>query len=115
LPSERATEIMDEHFPGMSKEFTADAVTGAYVIEAPEGEQLTDPRYRSLIDDLVEDINDLDIVDHEQPVTNPVDDAEEMGCLEGDRSSDEFAQKCSGAALNVLNEEDPNSVAYIDV
>lgn len=115
LPSERATEIMDEHFPGMSKEFDTDAVTGSYVIEAPEGETLTDPENRAAVDQLVNDINDLDIVDHEQPVPNPIDDAEEMGCLDGDRGSNEFAEKCSGATLNVLNEERPNTVAYVDV
>ena len=114
LPSERATEIMDEHFPGMSKEFDTNAVTGSYVIEAPEGEKLTDPENRAAVAALVNDINDLDIIDHDEPIPNPIDDAEEMGCLEGDRGSDEFAEKCSGATLNVLNEEDPDTVAYID-
>ena len=37
LPSERATEIMDQHFPGMSAAFDFDAVTGVYVIGAPPG------------------------------------------------------------------------------
>jgi putative drug exporter of the RND superfamily len=114
LPSERATEIMDEHFPGLSKEFDTNAVTGSYVIEAPEGETLTDPENRAAVDELVNDINELDIIDHDQPIPNPIDQAEEMGCLEGDRGSDEFAEKCSGATFNVLNEENPNTVAYID-
>jgi RND superfamily putative drug exporter len=114
LPSERATEILDEHFPGMSKEFDTNAVTGVYVIEAPEGETLTDPENRKAVAELVDAINGLDIIDDEQPIPNPIEQAERMGCLEGDRGSDEFAEKCSGATLNVLNEENPNTVAYID-
>ncbi|MGH3359269.1 MAG: MMPL family transporter [Nocardioidaceae bacterium] len=114
LPSERATEIMDEHFPGMSKEFDADAVTGSYVIEAPDGESLTDPKYRDVIGQLVDDLNGLDTIDHEQPLQDPIAATEEMGCLEGDRGADEFAAQCSGAPLNVLNEAAPDTVAYVD-
>lgn len=115
LPSERATEIMDEHFPGISREFDTNAVTGSYVIEAPEGERLTDPENRAAVDALVNEINELDIIDHEQPIPNPIDQAEEMGCLDSGRGGDEFAVQCSGATLNVLNEENPDTVAYVDV
>ena len=35
LPSERANEILDKHFPGASEAFKFDAVTGLYVVAAP--------------------------------------------------------------------------------
>ncbi len=115
LPSERATEIMDEHFPGMSAQFQFDAVTGTYVIAAPEGERLTDPENKQAIDALVRELNGLDIVDHSTPLANPVDAAAEMGCLTPDRGGQEFTARCSGAPLNVLADERPDSVALLDV
>lgn len=115
LPSERATEIMDEHFPGMSAQFQFDAVTGTYVIAAPEGEQLTDPENKQAIDALVRELNGLDIVDHSAPLANPVDAAAEMGCLTPDRGGQEFTSRCSGAPVNVLADERPDTVALLDV
>ncbi|WP_034273626.1 MMPL family transporter [Haloechinothrix halophila] len=115
LPSERATEIMDEHFPGMSAQFDFDAVTGTYVIGAPEGEQLTDPENKQAIDALIRELNGLDIVDHSTPLVNPVDAAAEMGCLTPEREGQEFTSRCSGAPLNVLADERPDSVALLDV
>ncbi|MPY96731.1 MAG: MMPL family transporter [Actinophytocola sp.] len=115
LPSERATEIMDEHFPGMSAQFQFDAVTGTYVIAAPEGEQLTDPENKQAVDALVGELNGLDIVNHGTPLANPVDVAAEMGCLTPDRAGQEFTSRCSGAPLNVLADERPDSVAMLDV
>ena len=115
LPSERATEIMDQHFPGMSEEFDFDAVTGTYVIEAPAGESLTDPQNKQAIDGLVNKLNKLDIVDHSaDPLQNPVDMAKQMGCLGGAQGA-ELQQACSGAPLNVLSKDDPRSVAVLDV
>src|SRR5690349_16428214 len=35
LPSERATEILDRQFPGMSSQFGIGTVSGSYVLEAP--------------------------------------------------------------------------------
>ncbi|UYM04398.1 MMPL family transporter [Solicola gregarius] len=113
LPSERATDIMDEHFPGMSQEFDFDAVTGTYVIAAPEGEKLTDPDNKAAVDDLVANLNKLDIVDHKQPLQNPVDTAEQMGCL-GGAEGEQLQQTCSGAPLNVLNEDSPDTVAVLE-
>ncbi|GAA5109345.1 MMPL family transporter [Haloechinothrix salitolerans] len=115
LPSERATEIMDEHFPGMSAQFEFDAVTGTYVIAAPEGEQLTDPENKQAIDALIRELNGLDIVDHSAPLANPVDAAAEMGCLTPDRGGQEFTARCSGAPLNVLADQRPDTVALLDV
>ncbi|MCX5045334.1 MMPL family transporter [Aldersonia sp. NBC_00410] len=115
LPSERATEIMDEHFPGRSAAFAFDAVTGTYVIAAPEGSKLTDPQYSAALDGLVTELNGLDIVDHKKPLTSPLTSAADMGCLVADRSGPTYIEDCSGAPLNVLNEATPDSVALLDV
>lgn len=115
LPSERATDIMDEHFPGMSQEFSFDAVTGTYVIAAPKGEKLTDPDNAKAVKALVERLNELKIVDHEKPLVSPVAAAEQMGCVAGERTGDAYVGKCSGAPLNVLNDKSPDTVAVLDV
>ncbi|NNH70609.1 MMPL family transporter [Nocardia uniformis] len=115
LPSERATEILDKHFPGMSAGFQFDAVTGTYVIGAPPGQRLTDPANRAAVEALITGLAALDIVDHGTPLTDPITAAEEMGCLTGDRQSPEFASKCSSAPLNVLNPTEPDSVAVLNV
>ncbi|NLE78454.1 MAG: MMPL family transporter [Rhodococcus sp.] len=115
LPSERATEIMDEHFPGMSAAFDFDAVTGVYVIGAPEGTRLTDPQNRAAVDALIAELNGLGIVDHSASLENPIAATEEMGCLGGDRSSPDFLSTCTGAPLNVLNSDNPDTVAVLDV
>ncbi|QNG20554.1 MMPL family transporter [Rhodococcus triatomae] len=115
LPSERATEIMDRHFPGMSAEFDFDAVTGTYVIAAPEGTRLTDAGNVAAIDSLVAELGALDIVDHSVPLENPVATAESMGCLSPERATDEFTATCSGAPLNVLATTNADTVALLDV
>ncbi|WP_405159494.1 MMPL family transporter [Nocardia sp. NBC_01499] len=111
LPSERATQILDQHFPGMSEAFKFDAVTGTYVVGAPAGQQLTDPVNRQAIDALIEKLNQLGIVDHSKPITNPVTATEQMGCLVAEPD----ASKCSGAPLNVLNKTDRDTVAFFSV
>ncbi|MFQ6394761.1 MMPL family transporter [Nocardia sp. KC 131] len=111
LPSERATEILDKHFPGMSQAFQFDAVTGTYVIGAPNGQKLTDPANHQAIEALIEKLNQLDIVDHSTPITDPIAAAEKMGCLEGQPD----ISKCSGAPLNVLNKTEPDTVAFFSV
>ncbi|OQS14279.1 hypothetical protein B0T36_14795 [Nocardia donostiensis] len=110
LPSERATEILDEHFPGMSEAFSFDAVTGTYVIAAPDGQRLTDDNNRAALQALVQKLNTLDIVDKTKPLVNPVDAAAHMGCLSAPDPA-----RCSGAPLNVLNETAPNTVAVLNV
>lgn len=115
LPSERATEIMDRHFPGQSAEFDFDAVTGIYVVGAPEGTRLTDPENVAALDELVAALNGLDIVNHDEKLVNPITMAEEMGCLESERSTDEFRAVCSGAPLNVLSASNPDTVALVNV
>ncbi|MDN5851340.1 MAG: MMPL family transporter [Actinomycetia bacterium] len=115
LPSERATEIMDQHFPGMSDEFSFDAVTGTYVIEAPDGEKLTDSDNKAAIDGLIAKLNKLDIVDHnEAPLQNPVQVSDKMGCVGGAQGA-ELQQACSGAPLNVLSDDKPGTVAVLEV
>ncbi|MEU4651600.1 MMPL family transporter [Nocardia fluminea] len=111
LPSERATEILDKHFPGMSEAFAFDAVTGTYVVGAPAGQKLTDPANRAAIDDLIGKLEQLDIVDHAEPIVNPITATEEMGCL----TDQPDPSTCSGAPLNVLNEIAPETVAYFSV
>ena len=74
-----------------------DAVTGTYVIGAPEGQKLTDPANRAAIEAFIAKLNDLSIVDHEKKLTSPVAATEEMGCLAAPDPS-----KCSSAPLNVL-------------
>ncbi|MGW6424146.1 MMPL family transporter [Nocardia sp. NPDC055053] len=111
LPSERATEILDKHFPGMSEAFAFDAVTGTYVIGAPAGQKLTDPANRQALDTMIAQLEQLDIVDHSKPIPNPVAVTEEMGCLGAERDP----SICSGAPLNVLNKTEPDTVAYVSV
>ncbi|MFD6390920.1 MMPL family transporter [Nocardia sp. NPDC060259] len=111
LPSERATEILDKHFPGMSEAFAFDAVTGTYVIGAPAGQKLTDPANRQALDTMIAQLEQLDIVDHSKPIPNPVAMTEEMGCLGAERDP----SICSGAPLNVLNKTEPDTVAYVSV
>ncbi|WP_029894745.1 MMPL family transporter [Nocardia brasiliensis] len=111
LPSERATQILDQHFPGMSAAFKFDAVTGTYVIGAPPGQKLTDPVNRQSIDALLDKLNQLDIVDHSKPITNPITATEQLGCLVAQPDP----AKCSGAPLNVLNKTEPETVAFFSV
>ncbi|GAD84827.1 MMPL family transporter [Nocardia asteroides NBRC 15531] len=111
LPSERATEILDKHFPGMSEAFAFDAVTGTYVVGAPAGQKLTDPANRQALDAMIGQLEQLGIVDHSKPIPDPIAQTEEMGCL-GDRRD---PSTCSGAPLNVLNKTDPDTVAYFAV
>src|SRR6266568_9612529 len=68
LPSEPATEILDKHFPGMSQAFSFSAVTGTYVIAAPDGQKLTDPANHAAVQGLVAKLGSFDIVDHSKPL-----------------------------------------------
>lgn len=141
LPSERATAILEEHMPQMASMFSIDAVTGQYVIAAPNG-TLTDEPNMTALDALVQRLNELDIVDHSEPVVNPVTATAMMpasqeaaaeqaaaaatlepgrappmpepNCLDG-QSSPDFKALCGGAPLNVLSEDRPETVAVIDV
>ncbi|MFF0489321.1 MMPL family transporter [Nocardia sp. NPDC004068] len=115
LPSERATEILDRHFPGMSQSLEFGAVTGTYVIAAPAGQKLTDPENHAAIQGLVGKLGELGIVDHGKPLVDPVAASEQLGCLTGDRTTSAFVSKCSSAPLNVLNKTDPDSVAVLSV
>ncbi|MEV0355931.1 MMPL family transporter [Nocardia sp. NPDC050697] len=110
LPSERATEILDKHFPGASAAFDFDAVTGTYVIGAPEGQKLTDPANRAAVEAFIAKLNELPIVDHAKPLVDPIEAAEQLGCL-----TDRDPSKCSSAPLNVLNAANPDSVAILSV
>ncbi|MFB7877350.1 MMPL family transporter [Nocardia sp. NPDC056064] len=110
LPSARANEILDKHFPGMSEQFALDAVAGTYVIGAPEGQKLTDPANRAAIDAFIAKLTELDIVDHSKPLMSPVEVAEKMGCLAAPDPS-----QCSGAPLNVLSTTAPDTVAILNV
>ncbi|WP_330183970.1 MMPL family transporter [Nocardia sp. NBC_01503] len=120
LPSERATEILDKHFPGASADFDPDAVTGTYVIGAPAGEKLTDPKNAAALQAFVDKLNGLDIVDKSVPAVNPINVTKKIGepakidCLSsGDRGSSDFSGICSSAPLNVLNKQTPDSVATV--
>ncbi|MGY2007226.1 MMPL family transporter [Nocardia gipuzkoensis] len=110
LPSERANEILDKHFPGASAAFKFDAVTGTYVAATPDGQKLTDPANRAALDAFIAKLGQLDIVDHSKPIVDPVEAAEKMGCL----TNPDPAQ-CSGAPLNVLSKTAPETVAVINV
>ncbi|MEU1985174.1 MMPL family transporter [Nocardia sp. NPDC019395] len=141
LPSERATAILEEHMPQMASMFSIDAVNGQYVIAAQNGTLADEPNMTAL-DALVQRLNEMDIVDHAEPVVNPVTatsmmpasqeaakeqaqaaanlapgetpPAPEPNCLDG-QSSPEFKSLCGGAPLNVLNEQNPQTVAVVDV
>ncbi|MFI9405809.1 MMPL family transporter [Nocardia sp. NPDC052316] len=110
LPSARANDILDQHFPGASEAFKFDAVTGTYVIGAPAGQKLTDQVNRTALDAFIAKLGALDIVDHSKPIVNPVEAADKMGCL----ANPDPAQ-CSGAPLNVLSKTVPDSVAVLNV
>ncbi|WP_378735912.1 MMPL family transporter [Nocardia brasiliensis] len=110
LPSARANDILDKHFPGASEAFKFDAVTGTYVIGAPDGQKLTDPANRTALDAFIAKLGELDIVDHSKPIMNPVEAAEKMGCL-----TNPDPTQCSGAPLNVLSKTVPDSVAVMNV
>ncbi|GAB2668715.1 hypothetical protein GCM10027088_54370 [Nocardia goodfellowii] len=119
LPAQRATDILDKQFPGMSGQFSVDAVSGAYVIKAPEGTKLTDPPNRAAIDALITDLKALAVEDGRRRLVtaetaaalkNPVDVTASMGCL---TTADPAV--CSGAPLNVLNEATPATVAVLSV
>src|SRR5690606_14301707 len=133
--------ILEEHMPQMASMFSIDAVTGQYVIAAPNG-TLTDEPNMTALDALVQRLNELDIVDHSEPVVNPVTATAMMpasqeaaaeqaaaaatlepgrappmpepNCLDGQNSPD-FKALCGGAPLNVLSEDRPQTVAVIDV
>ncbi|WP_063043842.1 MMPL family transporter [Nocardia pseudovaccinii] len=110
LPSERANEILDKHFPGASQGFKFDSVTGSYVIAAPAGQKLTDPANRAALEAFVVKLGQLDIVDHNKPLYNPVEAAEMMGCL-----ATPDPVQCGGAPLNVLSKTAPETVGLINV
>ncbi|MEV4128815.1 MMPL family transporter [Nocardia sp. NPDC049707] len=110
LPSARANDILDKHFPGASDAFKFDAVTGTYVIAAPDGQKLTDPTNRAALTAFIDKLGTLDIVDHSKPVLNPVEAAEQSGCI-----ADPDPSKCSGAPLNVLSKTAPDTVAFFSV
>ncbi|WP_024801137.1 MMPL family transporter [Nocardia sp. BMG51109] len=118
LPSQRATDILDEKFPGASKQFGFDAVTGTYVIAAPAGQKLTDPANHSAVTALVQRLNQLDLIDHGTPdqpksLTDPIEATSKMGCLTGDRNDPAFVSTCGLAPLNVLGEGNADTVAYV--
>ncbi|MEV6279178.1 MMPL family transporter [Nocardia sp. NPDC051832] len=119
LPSERATDILDKQFPGMSGQFGIDAVSGAYVIEAPAGTKLTDKKNSAAIDALIADLKALSVDNGQRRLVtdkaaatleNPVEVTESMGCL-----SAADPAVCSGAPLNVLSAEAPGTVAVLTV
>ncbi|MFC8047717.1 MMPL family transporter [Nocardia sp. NPDC057353] len=110
LPSERATEILDKHFPGASAAFDFEAVTGTYVIGAPEGQKLTDPANRAAVEAFIARLGELGIVDKAKPLVDPIAAAEQLGCL-----TDRNPSTCSSAPLNVLNQANPDSVAILNV
>ncbi|MFE2956687.1 MMPL family transporter [Nocardia tengchongensis] len=121
LPSERATKILDEHFPGASAGFDQNAVNGTYVIAASNGEKLTDPSNAAALQAFVTKLGELNIIDKTAPLMNPVDITKKIGeragidCLASDRSNPAFAANCSSAPLNVLNKEHPDTVATMQV
>ncbi|MFI9402070.1 MMPL family transporter [Nocardia sp. NPDC052316] len=117
LPSERANQILDKQFPGMSEQFGIDAVGGTYVIKAPEGTKLTDKNNSAAIDALITGLKALSVADHKllaekdaAALKNPVAATEAMGCL---KRADPAV--CAGAPLNVLSADAPATVAVLPV
>ncbi|MEV6066172.1 MMPL family transporter [Nocardia sp. NPDC052001] len=117
LPSERATDILDKQFPGMSGQFGIDAVGGTYVIKAPAGTKLTDKDNAAAIDALISDLQHLSIEGRPlvaekdaAALRNPIAVTKAMGCL-----TDANPAVCAGAPLNVLNHDAPATVAVLSV
>ncbi|WP_280317063.1 MMPL family transporter [Nocardia wallacei] len=120
LPSQRATDILDKQFPGASEQFKFDAVTGTYVVAVENGGKLTDPANHAAVTALIQRLHDLRIVDNTkfdtaQKPADPIGAASAMGCLTGDRTDPAFVSKCGLAPLNVLGENNADTVAYIQV
>lgn len=72
IPSERASELQKELFPGAEDALNDTSVT--VVVAVPEGEQLSDPAYADRITQLVTDISDSpQVLSSEQaPILDPV-------------------------------------------
>ena len=72
IPSERASELQKELFPGAEDALNDTSVT--VVVAVPEGEQLSDPAYAERITQLVTDISDSpQVLSSEQaPILDPV-------------------------------------------
>lgn len=72
IPSERASDLQAELFPGAEDALNDTSVT--VVVAAPEGEQLSDPAYADRISQLVTDISESpQVLSSEQaPILDPV-------------------------------------------
>ncbi|MBT0567392.1 MMPL family transporter [Williamsia sp. CHRR-6] len=69
IPSERAQTKLVEKFPDKVK-FTED-ISVRYTIKAPDGQNLTDPRYQQAINTLVEQAKKIDDVKNPETIINP--------------------------------------------
>ena len=69
IPSERAQNLMVERFPDKPK-FSED-VSITYVVKAPQGATLTEPRFQAAIEEMVTGLNGLDGVKNPGSIQNP--------------------------------------------
>ncbi|MDH3019192.1 hypothetical protein BJF87_00825 [Gordonia sp. CNJ-863] len=69
IPSEKAQDLMVERFPD-EPSFGSD-VGVTYVVRAPQGSTLTEPRYQQAIDDMVADLKNVDGVSSPDSIVNP--------------------------------------------
>ncbi|RMI34277.1 MMPL family transporter [Nocardia stercoris] len=121
LPSQQATDILDKHFPGMSAGFSQDAITGTYVIAAPDGQKLTDPKNADALTEFVHTLSALNIV-KPSSVQDPLAATRDIGskqnppidCLDNDPSTPGFAGLCSGAPVNVMGGDNAKTVAVVN-
>ncbi|GAA1481621.1 MMPL family transporter [Gordonia sinesedis] len=69
IPSEQAQNLMVERFPDKPK-FNED-IGVTYVVSAPDGATLTDPRYQTAIDEMVTAARQMDEVKAPDKIANP--------------------------------------------
>ena len=69
IPSERAQNLMVERFPDKPK--FSDDVSVTYVVAAPKGATLTEPRLQGVIDEMVSGLRGLDGVKNPDSIRSP--------------------------------------------
>lgn len=69
IPSERAQDLMIERFPGEATFGSDIGVT--YVVRAPEGSTLSEPRFQSAIDSMVAGLKTVENVKSPDSIANP--------------------------------------------
>lgn len=107
IESEQAQELQQELFPSTQNAF--DQATGTVVIQAPEGEKLSDPAHAKAIDALLADLREVPQAGDPEQFVSPVAAAQgiEQQYLEQAKSNGqpEAVAKANAAAVSPLTED----------